>query len=276
MYTTLIDSTTLNSQLDNPQWLAVDCRFNLTAPSEGYNAYLESHISGAVFADLDKVLSHPPATDHGRHPLPAPEVIEARFSRLGINPGTQVVAYDAGPGVIASRLWWMLHYMGHRAVAVLDGGITHWREAGLSECAGEEIRSPAEFIGKPDRSWLTTLEQVAQARLLIDAREPPRFRGEVEPLDRVPGHIPGAVNRFFAENLNEQGRFLSPEVLREQFTALLGGIPSEVASFYCGSGVSACHNLLALVHAGLAPGSLYVGSWSEWSADPERPVATGA
>ena len=183
-----------------------------------------------------------------------------------------VIASDGYPAGENAVLSWVTSGAGRR---MLDGVMVRWREAGLSECTGEEIRSPAQFIGKPNRSWLITLEQVAQARLLIDAREPPRFRGEVEPLDRVPGHIPGAINRFFAENLDEQGRFLSPEVLREQFAALFGGVPSDQATFYCGSGVSACHNLLALVHAGLASGSLYVGSWSEWSADPKRPVATG-
>ena len=275
MYQTIIDPHSLSEHLENPNWLVVDCRFNLMAHEQGRAEYEDSHISGAVYADLETFLSNPPSTDQGRHPLPAPELIAERFTQLGVTTHTQVVAYDAGPGVMASRLWWMLRYMGHERVAVLDGGLARWRAASYPESSGNQQRDGGDFVGAPRSEWLVTLDQVGEGSFLVDAREPARFRGESEPMDPVAGHIPGAQNRFFGLNLDAEGNFLSADQLREQFAELLDGTAAAEATFYCGSGVTACHNLLALAHAGFEPGKLYVGSWSEWCRDADRPVAVG-
>lgn len=275
MFETLIDPATLAQHLDADNWVIVDCRFDLADTEAGWNAYEQAHIPGAVYAHLDEDLSGPPVTDHGRHPLPLPQGMVRLFARLGIGSETQVVVYDDANGMIAARLWWMLHYMGHEAAAVLDGGWTAWREGEFPTRSGEEENAPAEFSGSPRSDWLVTVEQVPEQRLLVDARDPARYRGETEPLDPQPGHIPGAVNFFFQETWDENGRYLPPDQLRQKMEALLGGVRAGDATFYCGSGVSACVNLLAMAHAGLPPGKLYVGSWSEWSRDPQRPVATG-
>jgi thiosulfate/3-mercaptopyruvate sulfurtransferase len=177
--------------------------------------------------------------------------------------------------MLAARVWWMLRYMGHEAVAVLDGGWKAWAGAGYPSASGEDTRPASAFHGLPRREWLVTVEQVAAARRLVDARDPRRYRGEHEPLDPVAGHIPGAVNRFYGESLDGDGRFLPPGALAGSYRDLLAGTPIEETVFYCGSGVTACHGLLAARHAGLGDGRLYVGSWSEWCSDPERPVATG-
>ena len=271
----LVDAAALAERVGDPDWAIVDCRHRLTDPEFGEGAYREAHIPGAVFAHADRVLSSAPVTDRGRHPLPAPETLSARFGTLGIDAATRVVAYDDPGGAIAGRLWWMLRYMGHRAVAVLDGGWPAWLEAGGAVRSGEELRAARKFEGEPRPEWVVTVEQVTGARRLVDSREPARYRGEVEPIDRIAGHIPGAVSHHFARNLGEDGRFLGPAALRERLERTLGEVPAEEAVFYCGSGVSACHNLLALAHAGFPPAKLYVGSWSEWSSDPDRPVATG-
>ena len=272
---TLVDAAALAARLFDPDWVVVDCRHRLTDPDYGERAYRESHVAGAVFAHADRVLSSTPVTDRGRHPLPAPETLCARFGALGIDADVQVVAYDDAGGSVAGRLWWMLRYLGHRRVAVLDGGWPAWTAAGGAVRSGEEGRPGREFTGAPRREWLVTLDQVAAARRLVDSREPARYRGEMEPIDRVAGHIPGARNHHFALNLGEDGRFLDPATVRERMERTLGGVPAGEAVFYCGSGVSACHNLLALAHAGLPPARLYVGSFSEWSSDPARPVAVG-
>ena len=293
-FTTLISPETLAQHLDDPTWVIVDCRFTLADTEAGRRAYRQTHIPGAVYAHLDEDLSGPPVTDHGRHPLPTPEALRALFGRLGIGEETQVVAYDNAGSIVAARLWWMLRYLGHRAAAVLDGGWTAWEEAGLPTAAGVEENEPALFEGEPRREWLVVAEDIvsetesetesetgsktegeASARL-IDARAPERFRGEEEPLDPVAGRIPGAVNYPYGRNLDNDGRFLPPEQLRQQLEAVLEGAEPEVAVHYCGSGVSACHNLLAQAHAGLPPGRLYAGSWSDWITDPERPVATSS
>jgi len=272
---TLVDVSTLADRLTDPAWAVVDCRHRLTDPDFGEAAYREAHIAGAVFAHADRVLSSEPVTDRGRHPLPGPDTLRARFGALGIDAGTQVVAYDDAGGAIAGRLWWMLRYMGHAQAAVLDGGWPAWAAAGGAMRSGEESRPARKFEGEPRHEWVVTIDEVGAARRLVDSREPVRYRGETEPIDRVAGHIPGARNHHFARNLGEDGRFLDPATVRERLERTLGGVPAVEAVFYCGSGVSACHNLLALAHAGLAPARLYVGSWSEWSSDPERPVATG-
>lgn len=273
--TTLIDAETLHARSRDPDLVIVDARFNLFDVDEGRAAYLDAHIPGAVYVHLDDDLSGPPLTDAGRHPLPSPEALQALFSRLGIGAGSQVVAYDQRDGMVAARLWWMLRYMGHTAVAVLDGGWKAWTEAGYATAPGEESRAASVFQGSPRNDRLVTVDDVAGAPRLVDCRDPRRYRGEEEPLDPVAGHIPGALNRFHRENLDAEGRFLPAAELAQGFDALLAGTPATETVYYCGSGVTACHGLLAAIHAGLGEGRLYVGSWSEWCGDDGRPVATG-
>lgn len=275
MFTTLIESDQLAAQLNNPNWVIVDCRFDLADVTKGHQAYLKAHIPGAVYADLDHDMSGPPVTDAGRHPLPTPAAMTAVFERLGISTEKQVVIYDDRNGVYASRLWWMLRYMGHDGVAVLAGGWPAWQAAGLPEKSGEEVNETAVFIGSRRAEWLVQKAEVLDVPLLIDSRAPARYLGEMEPLDPIAGHIPGAANFFFQQNWDENGRYRTPENLKEQFETLLDNTNADDAVFYCGSGVSACVNLLALAHSGVGNGRLYVGSWSEWSNDPDTPKATG-
>lgn len=279
-FTTLISPETLARHLDDPEWVVVDCRFSLADTEAGRRAYRQAHIPGAVYGHLDEDLSGPPATDHGRHPLPTPEALRALFGRLGIDGEKQVAAYDNVGGIVAARLWWMLRYMGHNAAAVLDGGWTAWEEAGLPTAAGVEANEAASFEGEPRRKWLVLAEELVPetkaGKRLIDARAPERFRGEEEPLDPVAGRIPGAVNYPYGRNLDEDGNFVPPEQLRQQIEAILEGSEPDTAIHYCGSGVSACQNLLAQAHAGLPAGRLYAGSWSDWITDPERPVVTSS
>jgi len=273
MYTTLIDVEGLRSLVDP---VIVDCRFSLADTARGEADYAKAHIPGAVYAHLDRDLSGPPTTDHGRHPLPPPERLSEVFSALGIAPGAQVVAYDDANGMIAARLWWMLRYMGHDAVAVLDGGWQAWCRAGCATEGGIRAPNPARFAGRARRERLRTLADLDPAHeCLVDARDPARFRGEVEPIDKRAGHIPGARNHAFQRNLAPDGRFLAPGPLRDALADSLGTLPGSTTVHYCGSGVSACHNILAQVHAGLPEPRLYCGSWSEWSRDPQRPAAIG-
>lgn len=272
---TIIDAPSLHARLNDAALVIIDARFNLFNVDEGRGAYLDAHIPGAVYAHLGDDLSGPPLTDAGRHPMPSPQALAALFSRFGISAGSQVVAYDQRDGVTAARVWWMLRYMGHEAVVVLDGGWTAWTRAGYASVGGQQSRAASTFHGAPRRDWLVTVDQVADARRLIDARDARRYRGEQEPLDPVAGHIPGAVNRFHGENLDADGHFLPAAELASGIGDLLAGVPMEQAVFYCGSGVTACHGLLAACHSGLGDGRLYAGSWSEWCSDPERPVATG-
>lgn len=281
MYTTIIDVQTLSAFLDDPAWVVVDCRFDLGDTAAGRRAYVQGHVPGAVYAHLDDDLSGPPVTDSGRHPLPTPAAMAALFSRLGVADQTQVVVYDDANGAYAARLWWMLRYMGHTAVAVLDGGWLAWQAAGLPTRAGVATRAgvesnpPARFEGAPRADWLVQIDAAQAQPLLVDSRDGARYRGEVETLDPRAGHVPGAVNYYYRNNWGADGRYLPPEQLRANLAALLGTTPAAEAAFYCGSGVTACVNLLALAHAGLGDGRLFVGSWSEWSRDPARPVAVG-
>jgi thiosulfate/3-mercaptopyruvate sulfurtransferase len=276
VFTTVIDVQSLQARLQDPTLVVVDARFNLMNVDEGREAYLEAHVPGAQYAHLDDDLSGPPLTDAGRHPMPSAEAMKALFSRLGVASGDQVVVYDQRDGMVAARVWWMLRYMGHEAVAVLDGGWKAWSAAGCASASGAESRAASAFDGEARGQWLVTVEQVPGAARLVDARDPRRYRGEQEPLDPVAGHIPGAVNHFYADNLDADGRFLPPDELARRLSDTLAGTPAEEAVYYCGSGVTACHDLLAACHAGLPAGRLYVGSWSEWCSDPARPVATGA
>ena len=272
MHSTVIDVHELRHNMDNPSWITVDCRFDLSDPDAGYRAYLESHIPKAVYANLNNDLSGPAITDHGRHPMPPPERMINLFTSLGIGNGCQVIVYDASSGSLAARLWWMLRYMGHAGVAVLDGGWQSWLDAGFG-VEQEEQRNPEQsFSGTPQRDWLVQLNDVLSFPLLVDAREPARYRGEQEPIDPVAGHIPGAVNHYWRDNLDGQGKFLPPRRLMQQYQEICAGVPFQDAVFYCGSGVTACHDVLAAVHAGLPWPRLYAGSWSEWCSDPERPI----
>lgn len=275
MYTTLIDASDLQQNLDNPDWVVIDCRFDLTEPEQGRRDYLAAHIPGAMFADIDTDLSGR-KNGGGRHPLPDPDALIELFSRFGIDSDCQVVAYDATAGGFAARAWWLLRYMGHEAVAVLDGGWPAWLEREGPTRQGEENREPRTFRGQPDSALRISIDDVSRAGLLVDSRDPARYRGEFEPLDPAAGHIPGALNRFWKMNLTDGDRFKKPRELQQEFDDLYAHGRAEEAVFYCGSGVTACHNILAAVHAGLPQPRLYPGSWSEWCADSARPVATGS
>jgi thiosulfate/3-mercaptopyruvate sulfurtransferase len=279
MFTTLVTTGELAGHLDDPHWVVFDCRHDLAKPDLGRTEYLAAHIPGARFMHMDEDLAGPATGANGRHPLPDPAVFAAKLGAAGVGPGTQVVAYDAQGGVNASRLWWMLRWLGHDAVAVLDGGLGKWLREERPLTAEPPRERPARFESRPRplavdaRLVLSRLRTPAMK--LVDARSAERYRGEVESIDPVAGHIPGSLNRFVRENL-EGGAFKPPERLREEFLALLGGSAPEAVVHSCGSGVAACHNLLAMEIAGLPGSTLYPGSWSEWIADPARPRATGA
>jgi thiosulfate/3-mercaptopyruvate sulfurtransferase len=274
MYNTLIDIQTLSQNLKN-DWVIVDCRFDLGDADAGRRAYEAGHIPAAVYAHLSTDLSGPPVTDCGRHPMPTPEALRELFGRLGIDNETQVVVYDSVSGAFAGRLWWMLRYMGHEAVAVLDGGFPAWQKSGLAEETTVNSNQAKAFTGEAESDWLVQVADVPAASLLIDSRDPARYRGEVEPLDKAAGHIPGAINRFWQNNIDAEGCFLPATILRDSLSVLVGEVSAGQTVFYCGSGVTACHNLLAMAHAGLHTPRLYAGSWSEWSSDESRPVSTG-
>lgn len=274
----LISAEQLAAQLGRPDWVLVDCRFQLGDPAAGARQYAVGHLPGAVYADLEKDLSGPVGPASGRHPLPEPAQLAERFGTWGISAATQVVAYDDGNGAMASRLWWLLRWLGHDQVAVLDGGIARWQASGLPMDAEPARPRSGSFRPAPRTDWLidggTLARELAGGRhLLLDARAPERFRGEVEPIDPVAGHIPGARNHPFTRNLADDGRMLPPDVLRQRFSQALGGRAAAEVVCYCGSGVTACHNLLAMELAGLPGARLYAGSWSEWIRDPARPVA---
>lgn len=276
---TLIDAATLHSHLDDPHWVVVDCRFSLMDTEAGRRAYRESHLPGARYAHLDEDLSGPITPTTGRHPLPDPKRLTSRLGDWGIGPGIQVVAYDDLGGMLAAaRLWWLLRWLGHEAVAVLDGGFPAWQKAGLPLTAALKTARPTVFNGQPnDRLWLTAAQVLAlpSESVVLDARTAARFRGEMEPIDPVAGHIPGAVNLPTEGNLTADGHFLPAAELRARFATVLGERSPTMVVHSCGSGVTACHNLLAMEAAGLHGSRLYPGSWSEWIRDPNRPIATG-
>ena len=280
-YTTLIDPPGLGYLLGQQGIAIVDCRFDLAASNAGREAYLRAHIPRAVFADLNQDLSVPPGRDSGRHPLPGKAQFAALLGALGIDRAAQVFAYDQASGAFAARFWWMLRWLGHARVAVLDGGFDAWLAQGGNVEAGAHRAAPRhfEFQGEGQRPVTSQEVQAAIARrdrLIVDARSAERYSGQVEPLDTVAGHIPGAVNAPFAGNLGAAGKFLPVPELRRRWLQILGGTPPQELIAMCGSGVTACHNLLALEVAGLPGASLYAGSWSEWIRDPARPVATGS
>jgi thiosulfate/3-mercaptopyruvate sulfurtransferase len=278
----LITADALQARLDQPDLLILDCRFALDDPAYGRRSYAAGHIAGAQFADLERDLSGPIHKGiSGRHPLPEPAQLLARLRAWGLNDNSTVVLYDDGPGTFAARAWWLLAWLGKRdGVYLLDGGLQAWREAGFDLTPALSNPAPGDFDGQADARLLVDAGQLQQ-RLsdpqltLLDARALPRFRGEVEPLDPVAGHIPGAHCVPCSDNLDSSGRFLPTPQLRQRFAAQLGERPASELVAYCGSGVTACHNLFALCLAGYPLAPLYAGSWSEWITDPARPVATG-
>jgi thiosulfate/3-mercaptopyruvate sulfurtransferase len=276
----LIPALELAANLINPNWAIVDCRFSLGDIDVGRKEYERAHIPGAVYAHLDHDLSGeivPGIT--GRHPLPDPDLFALTLGRWGIGANTQVVVYDDAGGDFAVRLWWMLKWLGHEAVVLLDGGWTQWKKLNLPEAKDIEIREEDFF--KPAVNWdmVADVEEVDLLRLslnaiVVDSRSKDRFRGENETIDPIAGHIPGAVCLPYQDNLNSEGLFLSKDELKLRFKTILGDIPADESIFYCGSGVSAAHNLFAMTEAGFPMGRLYAGSWSEWIVDPLRPVGT--
>ncbi len=264
----------------HPEWRVFDCRHDLKNPGYGRQAYARGHIPGALFLHLDDDLSGSATGGNGRHPLPESAAFARRMEDCGVEATTQVVAYDNEGGIFAARLWWLLRWLGHERVAVLDGGLAGWRRSGRPLEERVPVVKPGSFTPNP-RDIAVDVGQVlanlqSQRLLVVDARSADRFRGENETLDPVGGHIPGAVNRFYFENLDDDRCFFKPaEQLRREFDALLAGRPAAQVVQQCGSGVTACHNLLAMELAGLSGSKLYPGSWSEWCADPSRPVATG-
>jgi thiosulfate/3-mercaptopyruvate sulfurtransferase len=281
-YTTLISAAELARHLQDPNWILIDCRHDLADPDAGRNAYAAAHIPGARFAHLDTDLSDkspgPNGEFRGRHPLPERDAFIETLRRLGVNHGSQVIAYDAHGGMFAARLWWMLRWVGHNATAVLDGGLQAWQALGLPLSSEPAAKPHGNVEPQASNMRLVSADDVlanlkSATRIVIDARSPDRFRGENETLDPVGGHIPGAKNRFFKDNLQPDGRFKPADQLRAEFSALIDA--PQAAIMQCGSGATACHNLLAMEIAGLSGAALYAGSWSEWCADPARPVATG-
>ena len=278
-FSTLISAPDLALHLHDPQWVVIDCRHDLTNPQAGRDLYAAGHIPGAVFAHLDTDLAGAPTGPdgrfRGRHPLPDQAAFIATLRRLGIDDDSQVIVYDAQGGAFAARLWWMLRWVGHDAVAVLDGGLPAWLAEGGALSSEVVAHASGTMTLRPTRTAQVDIDQVlanltTHQHTVIDARAPDRFRGENETIDAVGGHIPGAKNRFFKDNLLPDGRFKSASALRAELTALIDA--PEQAIMQCGSGVTACHNLLALEVAGLHGASLYVGSWSEWSSDLARPL----
>lgn len=273
----LISAEVLAGRLGDDGLVVIDCRHDLAQPDAGELAWADAHIPGALFMHLDRDLSSAKTGGNGRHPLPSPAAFTALLGRCGITPQHMVVAYDDAGGMFAARLWWMLRWIGHADVAVLDGGVAAWRASGGALDQSVRSRPTTRY---PVGAVETTVDADAllanldnAALLVVDARAPDRFRGENETLDPVGGHIPGAVNRFFKLNLGDDGRFKQTEALRNEWFAVTNGRDPATLVMQCGSGVTACHNLLALELAGLSGARLYPGSWSEWCSDPARPVA---
>lgn len=274
MYTTLVTTEQLNSHLT--EWLVLDCRFDLGDREAGRRAFAAGHIPGAFYMDMEDDLSSPVTPETGRHPLPDPERLANRLAALGLSAGRQVVVYDDMGGAMAARLWWLLRWLGHDAVAVLDGGFPAWLGEGMEVSHKPVMVQSASFEEHLQSQMVLSVDDVQQQLgtiQLVDARGEPRFRGEQEPIDPVAGHVPGALNRPLTDNLLD-GRFKPPGVLHAEWSELLGGVSADAVVHMCGSGITACHNQLAMEIAGMAGSRLYPGSWSEWIRDPARPVAT--
>jgi thiosulfate/3-mercaptopyruvate sulfurtransferase len=277
-YSTLISAAQLSQHINDANWVVVDCRYSLADSKAGAKAYRLGHIKGACYADLSQDLSAAITESSGRHPLPNFSALAQKLALWGIGNNTQVIAYDDAGGAFAGRLWWLLRYLGHEQAAVLDGGIQEWQKQGHALSTHLPARKPAAFRAYLNETLCLTAEQVQNGLAkknicLIDARTPERFRGEQEPIDPVAGHIPGALNRPFQLNLDKNGLFLPAGQLHAQFHKLLGQTHPKHVVHQCGSGVTACHNILAMEHAGLNSSKLYAGSWSEWITNKNRPIA---
>lgn len=278
-HTTLVSTAVLAAHLDDPMWVVFDCRHDLAKPEAGADEYAKAHIPGARFLHLDRDLAAPATGRNGRHPLPDAQTFMRVLEAAGVDADKQVVAYDDKTGVYAARLWWMLRWLGHDNVAVLDGGYAKWAKEGRALTGAVPAAAPARFFGRP-RAITVNADDVLRSlgapdHILLDARSADRFRGENETLDPVGGRIPGSVNRCFRENLDPGGCFKPAADLRRAYAALLGQLPADAVVHSCGSGVSACHNLLAMEIAGLPGSRLYPGSWSEWCSEPSRPTEHG-
>ena len=278
--TTLVNTETLSRHHDDPRWVVMDCRFVLTDPDAGQRAYAAGHIPGARYAHLDNDLCSPVTPASGRHPLPYPHVLAEKLGRWGIDKSSQVVVYDDTFGAMAARLWWLLRWLGHEAVALLDGGFPKWQREGRPVTQKLPMIQATQFHPTINNAMWVDADYVEQMHarkdgVLIDARADVRFRGDVEPLDKVAGHIPGAINIPYEDNLDFSGEFMSDEALRELYLAAMNHVAPDQVVQMCGSGVTACHNILAMEHAGLAGSKLYAGSWSEWITDARHPVAKG-
>jgi thiosulfate/3-mercaptopyruvate sulfurtransferase len=291
----LLDVPGLLALVGQPDVCILDCRYDLLRAELGLEQYRQAHIPGAFFAHLDRDLSGVKDGGNGRHPLPEPQALVTRLRSWGVRSTTRVIAYDASESSFAARAWWLLRWLGHERVAVLDGGWPAWLAAGGPTSTREPVAEPGDIVRRPALQATVSLEsvvalvQAAQsqsrpqgsaaaagpARRIVDARAPDRYEGRNETVDPVAGHIPGAVNRFWKLNLDERGRFKTPEQLHAEYAAILAGLPADVLVLQCGSGVTACHDLLALHLARLPGAALFPGSWSQWVADPSRPVALG-
>jgi thiosulfate/3-mercaptopyruvate sulfurtransferase len=276
----LIQAEDLAERLEDAALRIFDCRFDLARPDAGRAHYDHEHLPGAVHADLNRDLSAPPTPGSGRHPLPTSAAFETQLRRWGVSDDSVIVAYDDGNSMYAARLWWMLRWLGHEQALVLDGGMRRWMQLGLPLDETIPSRPPGNFVAHPHRELVVDAQQVLAstrdgASLILDVRAPERFRGDVEPIDAVAGHVPGARNHPFTSSLGADGRFLPAAELRVALEQRLGGMAAQSTIAMCGSGVTACHLLLAMEVAGLPGARLYAGSWSEWSRDPSRPVARG-
>ena len=276
----LIQAEDLAERLEDTALRIFDCRFDLARPDAGRAHYDDEHLPGAAYADLNRDLSAPQTPGSGRHPLPTPAAFETQLRRWGVSGDSVIVAYDDGNSMYAARLWWMLRWLGHEQSLVLDGGMRRWMQLGLPLDETIPSRPPGNFVAHPHPELVVDAQQVLAASrdstsLILDVRAPERFRGDVEPIDAVAGHVPGARNHPFTSSLGADGRFLPAAELRVALEQRLAGMPAQSTVAMCGSGVSACHLLLAMEVAGLPCARLYAGSWSEWSRDPSRPVARG-
>ena len=280
-YQHLIEVAELREINTAAQCRIVDCRFDLLNPDKGLADYHAAHVPGAVYADLDRDLAGPVTDSSGRHPLPAASEFRATLERWGIRSGSQVAVYDQASGALAARLWWMLRWLGHTRVAVLNGGLDAWRAAGEAVDSAVPQYPATSYGGLPDNDQETTIDEVVQAvgdsgkMRLVDARDRSRFAGQTEPIDTVAGHVPGALNLPFSENVHADGTWKSPEAIRSVWEGVLGTEAASPVTVMCGSGVTACHLVLSAGIAGIDEPRVYVGSWSEWIRDPSRAVASG-
>ena len=278
-YQTLVTPKQLAAHIDDPHWVVFDCRFSLTDLEAGHRSYLKEHIEGSHYADLERDLSSQVTPESGRHPLPDPPQLARKLSAWGVHNRSQVVVYDDAFGAIACRLWWLLRWLGHRDVAFLDGGLPRWSREGYSLTSSASVSSPAQFEPRVDNDlWVTSqfVEHAIQSDriVLIDARAEERFSGEREPLDKIAGHIPGAINMPYDDNLAFSGQLLEAEELKKIYATTVKSKSNKDVIHMCGSGVTACHNILAMELAGLEGSKLYVGSWSEWITDKRRSIST--